>query len=84
MLRIHMMHQCYDLSDPAMEDTLIEVPTMRQFAGNGEIHLEVIGVAVRDRRNICGLLQGLAHPLTEPAEQSGYRFVAMGTEAIQR
>ncbi len=27
-----MMQQCYDLSDPAMEDALIEVPTMRQFA----------------------------------------------------
>ena len=29
MLRIHLMQQWYDLSDPAMEDVLIEVPTMR-------------------------------------------------------
>lgn len=27
------MQQWYDLSDPAMEDALIEVPTMRRFAG---------------------------------------------------
>lgn len=28
MLRIHLMQQWYSLSDPAMEDALIEVPTM--------------------------------------------------------
>ncbi len=33
MLRLHLMQQWYDLSDPAMEDALIEVPTMRRFAG---------------------------------------------------
>jgi len=33
MLRIHLMQQWYDLSDLAMEDALIEVPTMRRFAG---------------------------------------------------
>ena len=33
MLRIHLMQQWYDLSDPAMEDALIEVPTMRRFVG---------------------------------------------------
>jgi IS5 family transposase len=33
MLRIHLMQQWYDLSDPAVEDALIEVPTMRRFAG---------------------------------------------------
>ncbi len=27
------MQQWYDLSDPAMEDVLIKVPTMRRFAG---------------------------------------------------
>ena len=32
MLRIHLLQQWYDLSDPAMEDALIEVPTMRRFA----------------------------------------------------
>ena len=33
ILRIHLMPQWYSLSDPAMEDALIEVPTMRRFAG---------------------------------------------------
>ena len=33
ILRIYLMLLWYDLSDPAMEDALIEVPTMRQFAG---------------------------------------------------
>ena len=33
MLRIHLMQQWYSLSDPAKEDALIEVPTMRRFAG---------------------------------------------------
>jgi transposase, IS5 family len=33
MLRIHLMEQWYSLSDPAMEDALIQVPTMRRFAG---------------------------------------------------
>ena len=28
-----MLQQWYDLSDPALEDALIEVPTMRRFAG---------------------------------------------------
>lgn len=33
MLQIHLMQQWYSLSDPAMEDALIEVPVMRRFAG---------------------------------------------------
>jgi IS5 family transposase len=32
MLRIHLLQQWYDLSDPAMEDALLEVATMRRFA----------------------------------------------------
>ena len=33
MLRIHLLQQWYDLSDPPMEDGLIEAPMMRRFAG---------------------------------------------------
>jgi IS5 family transposase len=33
LLRIHLLQQWYSLSDPAMEEALIEVPTMRRFAG---------------------------------------------------
>jgi IS5 family transposase len=34
MLRIHLLLQWYSLSDPAMEESLIEVPTKRHFAGS--------------------------------------------------
>jgi transposase, IS5 family len=33
LLRIHLLQQWYALSDPAMEEALIEVPTMRRFTG---------------------------------------------------
>lgn len=33
MLRIHFMQQWYGLSDPAMEDALYEIESMRRFAG---------------------------------------------------
>ena len=33
MLRIYFMQQWYDLSDPAMEDRLYDVGSMRRFAG---------------------------------------------------
>ena len=32
-MRIHLLQQWYFLSDPAMEEALIEVPTIRRFAG---------------------------------------------------
>jgi IS5 family transposase len=35
MLRIHLMQQWHSLSDSAMENSLIEVPTKRRFAGIG-------------------------------------------------
>ncbi len=33
ILQIHLQQQWHDLSDAAMEDALIEVATMRRFAG---------------------------------------------------
>jgi IS5 family transposase len=33
MLRIHLLQQWYGLSDPAAEDALYEITSMRQFAG---------------------------------------------------
>ena len=33
LLRIHLLQQWYSLTDPAMEEALIEVPTMRRYAG---------------------------------------------------
>ena len=35
MLRIHFMQQWFNLSDPAMEDALHDVPLLREFAGLG-------------------------------------------------
>ncbi len=35
MLRIHFMQQWFNLSDPAMEDALHDVPLFRDFAGLG-------------------------------------------------
>lgn len=36
MLRIHFMQQWFNLSDPAMEDALHDVPLFREFAGLGD------------------------------------------------
>ena len=47
MLRVHLMQQWYDLSDPAMEDALIEVATMRRFAG-----IALITDRIRDETTI--------------------------------
>jgi IS5 family transposase len=46
-LRIHLMRHWYALSDPAMEDALIEVPTMRRFAG-----IDLISEMVPDETTI--------------------------------
>jgi IS5 family transposase len=47
MLRIHLMQQWYSLSDPAMEDALIEVPVMRRFAG-----IDIISERIPDETTI--------------------------------
>ena len=47
MLRIHLLQQWYSLSDPAMEEALIEVPTMRSFAG-----IELISDRIPDETTI--------------------------------
>ena len=47
LLRIHLLQQWYSLSDPAMEEALIEVPTMRRFAG-----IELINDRIPDETTI--------------------------------
>ena len=47
MLRIHLLQQWYSLSDPAMEEALIEVPTMRRFSG-----IELISDRIPDETTI--------------------------------
>ena len=50
MLRIHLLQQWYSLSDPVMEEALIEVPTMRRFAG-----IELISYRILDETTILTL-----------------------------
>jgi IS5 family transposase len=46
-LGIHLQQQWYSLSDPAMEEALIEVPTMRSFAS-----IDVISDRIPDETTI--------------------------------
>jgi IS5 family transposase len=47
MLRIHLLQQWYSLSDTAMEEALIEVPTKRRFVG-----IDLISNRIRDETTI--------------------------------
>ena len=47
MLRIHLLQHWYSLSDPAMEEALFEVLTMRRFAG-----IELISARILDEPTI--------------------------------
>ena len=50
MLRIHLLLQWYSLSDPVMEEALIEVPTMGRFAS-----IELISDRIPDETTILTL-----------------------------
>lgn len=59
MLRIHLQQQWYTLIDPEMEEALIEVHTMRRFAG-----IELISDPIPDETTILSFhhlleMQGL-------------------------
>jgi IS5 family transposase len=47
MLRVDLVLQWYSLSDPAMEEALIQVPTTRRFAG-----IELISDRIPDETTI--------------------------------
>ena len=47
MLRIHLLQQWYSLRDPAMDEALIELPTMRRFTG-----IELISDRIPDETTI--------------------------------
>ena len=47
MLRMHLLLQWYSLSEPAMEEVLIETPTMRRFAD-----IELINDRIPDETTI--------------------------------
>ena len=54
LLRIYFMQQWYDLSDPAMEDSLYDIQSMREFAGT---MLE----RIPDETTICKFRHFLEH-----------------------
>jgi IS5 family transposase len=58
MLRIHLMQQWYSLSDPAMEDALIEVPVMRRFAG-----IDMMSERIPDETTILAFRHLLEKPI---------------------
>jgi IS5 family transposase len=65
MLRIYFMQQWYALSDPAMEDALLEIESMRRFA-----RLELIEDALPDETTILNFRHLLEkHDLTQQMMQ---------------
>jgi IS5 family transposase len=66
MLRIHLQQQWYFLSDPAMEEALIEVPTMRRFVGidqiSGRIPDETTILSYRHLMEKQGLVEQILRP----------------------
>jgi len=61
MLRIYFMQQWYALSDPAMEDALLEIESMRRFA-----HLDLMDDALPDETAILNFRHQLEkHDLTK-------------------
>jgi IS5 family transposase len=70
MLRIYFMQQWYGLSDPAMEDSLYDVESMRRFAG-----VDMNGVP--DETTICKFRHLLeAHGLTEALFDQTKRYLS--------
>ena len=70
MLRIYFMQQWYALSDPAMEDSLYDVESMRRFAG-----VDLSGVP--DETTICKFGHFLeAHGLTEALFEQTRRYLS--------
>ena len=70
MLRIYFMQQWYGLSDPAMEDSLYDVESMRRFAG-----VDLNGVP--DETTICKFRHLLeAHGLTEALFDRTKRYLS--------
>ncbi len=76
MLRIHLLQQWYALSDPAMEEALHEIPTLRRFAQLGGLD------NVPDETTILNFRRLLENPRHCRSDAgSGQRpFVAQGAE----
>ena len=82
MLRIHFMQHWFNLSDPAMEEALYDMPAMREFAG-----IDLGREAAPDETTICrfrhlleskDLGEKLFHLVNGYLEENGL-FVSKGT-----
>jgi hypothetical protein len=80
MLRIYFMQQWYALSDPAMEDALYEVESMRRFAG-----LDLTNDAMPDETTILKFRHLLEkHALTVPDDEHHQRHARAAWAACSR
>lgn len=71
MLRIYLMQQWYSLSDPAMEDALYEIESMRRFAG-----LDLQDDAIPDETTILKFRHWLEkHQLSQALFQEINRYL---------
>ena len=82
MLRIHFMQHWFNLSDPAMEDALYDIPALREFAG-----IDLGREAAPDETTICkfrhllekkNLGERLFHLVNKYLSENGL-FVSKGT-----
>ncbi len=74
MLRIYLLQQWYSLSDPAVEEAMIEVPTMRRFAG-----IELISDRIPDETAILSFRHLLEkHGLAEQIFDTVKTLLAAG------
>ena len=64
MLRVHFLQQWYGLSDPAMEEALYEIPTLRRFAQLGGLDTIPDETTILNFRRLLET-QGLARKLFE-------------------
>src|SRR4030095_4901872 len=75
MLRIYFMQQWFNLSDPAMEDALYDIESLRRFAGielgEDEIPDETTILNFRHLLERHGLTKKLFAKVTAHLEQSG-------------
>ncbi|MCH8497308.1 MAG: IS5 family transposase [Marinobacter sp.] len=76
MLRVHCMQLFYNLSDPAMEDALYEIESMRQFAGLKLDRLpdETTILKFRHRLEQKGLGKVLFKEVNKHLEKNGLMF----------
>lgn len=79
MLRVHVVQVCYNLSDPAMEDLLYEVESVRRFCGlhlNGAIPDESTILHFRHRLERHELGETLLATINEQLARRGLRLQA--------